>query len=392
MQIVVFIIQLISILLCIAYCIVIAWIIIGWIQTKKQLSTGTNKKTKVTVIVAARNEAANIRHNLLSIIKQNYPQDLLEIVVVDDNSTDNTVNIIQELALSTNNIKLIELQNLKLAGKKNAIETAIKNSSGELIITTDADCIMHEKWIASIVNFQEHTNAEMIVSPVMFYNESTIFQKMQTLEFLALMGTTAGTLYYNKATLCNGANLAYTRKAVEAVDGFSNISHIPTGDDVLLMYKIKKHFPAAIHFLKSTDAVVYTQAQKNLQTFINQRIRWASKGFNNMNTGTTLLASIIYLFNSWIVLTGLFLLLFCASENNFYLQIGKIGLIIFGIKCFIDFLLLFLASRFFNKQKLLIYFLPEQFLYPIYIVITGIISSRKKYTWKERFFDGKAQA
>ncbi len=367
-----------------------ATIINGWLKTRETKTSITNKHIRVSVIIAARNEEKSIENCLYTIINQNYPKEFIEIIVVDDNSTDETKNCVQKLSIKNKNIKLIELHTFGLSGKKQALNTAIKESKGDLIITTDADCITSPLWINNIVNCYLQTDAKMIVGPVMFQKETSIFEKLQSLELIALIASTAGSLFYNKATMCNGANLAYTKEAFYEVEGFQSIENIPSGDDVLLMYKIQKRFSKGIIFLKSRDSIVFTKAQTTLRSFVNQRIRWASKNISDINATTKILGAIVFIFNLYLFLLLILSIVFYVFNFPFYLQISLICLIIYGIKCFIDFLLLFLASGFFGKQKHLIYFLPEQFIYPFYIIVIGLLGMRKKYTWKDRTFNGKA--
>ena len=296
----------------------------------------------------------------------------------------NTNYITKQLCIQNTNVKLLTInKNSARFGKKHAIELAIKQAKGELIVTTDADCIMGNKWLNSIVSFYIATNAKMIVAPVSYYHEKTIFEKLQSLEFMALMASTGGSLFYKKAIMCNGANLAYSKNIFNEVKGFENIDKSPSGDDVLLMYKIANRYPENIHFLKHKNAIVFTKAKTSLANFISQRKRWASKPFNSLNTSTKVVSIIVYLFNSLLFLTGGYFI-FNYEKLMLYTPFFIVYIFLVVIKCFIDFLLLFLASSFFNKRKYLIYFLPEQILYIPYVFFTGIIGLNGTYNWKGR--------
>lgn len=374
----------IALIICFLYSIGIIAATIGWAKTTIYMKNTHKPNTNVSIIVACRNEENNIKICIENLTNQQYPQELYEIILVDDSSSDNTLAIIKQAAAKNNRIRHIELFKLKLLGKKNALNEAIKTAKGELIITTDADCFMGEMWLNEIVCFYEKTGAKMIVSPVMFSNEKNVFEKTQSIEMLALMGTTGGSLFYHIPTMCNGANLAYEKKAFVEVNGFEQINNLPSGDDVLLMHKFSNYFKNSILFLKNKNAIVYTCAQKNLNDFINQRIRWSSKGVKEMSFLPALFSITVYLFNLIMAVSTVLVILFYAQNSVFYPVFTKFCLIIFGIKCIIDFLLLFLASRFFDKTAYLIYFLPLQLLYPFYVSIIGCLSLRKKYKWKER--------
>lgn len=351
----------------------------GWIKTPVNYIPSSGL-TKVCVIVAARNEELVISKCLESLSKQNYPMDKVEIIIVDDHSIDNTVKEVQKYCGLYSNFRLIKAEG---SGKKNAIAAAIKSTSAELILTTDADCIMGEKWLEKMVAFYENSGTGMIVGPVAFENEVSVFEKMQSLELMALIGSTAGALYFNKAIMCNGANLAYSRSLFYEVNGFDGNEHIASGDDVLLMYKIAALKNKNVKFIKDDDAIVFTNAKASAAGFIEQRKRWASKGFKVLNTETKIVSLVVYFFNLFILLLAV-ASLFTSIKAMICLPFLQICLILFGIKCIIDFLLLFLAASFFKKKQYLYLFLPEQFIYSIYVVIAGFLGTKGSYVWKGR--------
>lgn len=375
------ILTMVTVLFCAAYVIMIALFSYGWIRTRCS-AAASSQKVSVAVIIAARNEEHMIAGCLEAIMMQSYPAGLMEIIVIDDHSEDDTSGIVRKYISNSGNIQLLHAEG---RGKKAAIATGIKNTSAELIITTDADCRMNKNWIESIVSFYEQSNAAMIVGPVMFSNESSVFQKMQSLELIALQGSTAGALYFNKAIMCNGANLAYTRSAFNDTGGFKDIDRGASGDDVLLMYKIGKRYKNGIKFLKNTDAIVSTSAKETLREFSEQRKRWASKGFDAFNAETKSVSVIVYMLSVLIILTGL-LSAFTSVKPGIGLSFFQICLILTGIKCVFDFLLLFLAASFYNKERYLYLFLPEQFIYILYVILIGMAGSKKRFEWKGRKF------
>lgn len=350
-------------------------------MTKKTILDNDNS-VFVSIIVSARNEEKNILYCLDAILAQNYTSDKFEIIVIDDHSDDATYAILQKYEEKNSQIKCIQLSE-NIFGKKQAIKQAIELSKGDLIVCTDADCVMGNFWLSSIVTFYRKTNAKMIVAPVAFQNENSLFEKMQSLEFMALMACGGASLFFNKAIMCNGANLVYEKKAYQKVGGFDGINEKASGDDVLLMYKIKKNYPTEIYFLKSEEAIVYTKAQESVKGFTQQRKRWASKNFFVLNAETQRVSLIIYLFNFYLVFIPIIGGV-CLPNTPFYLPFMEICLILFGIKCFIDFLLLFLSASFFKKKELLLLYLPQQIIYMIYVVVFGLIGSIGKYEWKGR--------
>ncbi len=365
------------------YFVLIASYCYGWIKTKSITVSGAHT-IFVSVIISARNEEKNIAKCIQAILKQTYSENYFEIIVVDDASEDATNSLVQPFCKKNKNVKLITLSNEKNnLGKKHAIAEAIKIAQGELIVTTDADCEMNGNWLSTIVSWYEQTHAKMIVAPVVFHQEKTLFEKMQSLEFISLIASAGASLYFKKAIMCNGANLAYTKKAFEEVNGFENIDNTASGDDVLLMYKIKNKYSDGIIFLKNVDALIFTKAKQTITEFFNQRKRWTSKKFFDLNFETKKVSLIVYLFN-FLLFSFFVLLPFCYSKIVVHLSFYELGLIVFSIKCFIDFLLLVLATSFFKKKHLLLFFLPEQFLYILYVVVVGLLGIKGNYEWKNR--------
>ncbi len=367
--------------LCFSYFLLIASYCYGWTQMNDS-DIVLNTSVEVSVIVASRNEELNLKKCLDAILLQNYPKEKLEILVVDDHSDDSTLEIIRSYAEKNSCVKCLSLPENSV-GKKQAISLAIASSKGELIVTTDADCVMGINWLSSSVSFYKKTEAKMIVGPVSFYNENSIFEKMQSLEFMALISSGGASLYFKKAIMCNGANLAFTKEVFNELKGFDEKDKKASGDDVLLMYKINKKYPGKVHFLKNKQAIVYTNAKETLKEFLQQRKRWASKDFFALNSETKRVSMLIYLFNAYLLIVPIIGGV-CFANNPIYPLFIGICLILIGIKCFIDFLLLFLSASFFKQKALLVFFLPEQIIYMVYVVFVGLLGSIGKYEWKGR--------
>src|ERR1017187_5954676 len=224
MEQIILIIIIISSLNCFAYLILIASYCYAWVKIKSPIIHDNINKILVTVVIAARNEEDNIETCLTSILDQSYSSEYMEIIIVDDASEDTTNYKIQQFCNKYKNIKLITLdKKFNLSGKKNALNAAINEAKGELIVTTDADCIMSKNWLSTIVGYYNQSHPKMIVSPVSFYNEKTIFEKMQSLELMALVLSSGASLHFNKAIMCNGANLAYPKKVFYEVNSFEGI-------------------------------------------------------------------------------------------------------------------------------------------------------------------------
>lgn len=337
-----------------------------------QLSV-SQPSTKISVIISARNEERNIESLLQSINNQTYPKELYEVIVIDDNSTDNTTTLVRQFAF----VKLISLKEDAINSyKKKAIEMGIAAATGDLIITTDADCIVKPSWLSVIENFYKKTGSVFIVAPVAIEANSSFVQIFQSLDFMMLQGITGASVYKQIHSMCNGANLAYEKRVFIAVNGFAGIDHIASGDDMLLLYKIHKSFAGRIQYLKSKDVIVSTQAEKTWKAFFNQRIRWASKAdkYNDKRIFPVLL--LVYLFNLS------FLVFFVAGWwNSFY---WYSLLILLAAKTLIELPFLFSVSTYFSKTNLLKYFFFFQPLHIFYTIIAGWLGKFGRYEWKGR--------
>jgi cellulose synthase/poly-beta-1,6-N-acetylglucosamine synthase-like glycosyltransferase len=348
----------------------------GWNKLSAFKSGHPASKTTVSVIVAARNESASIKRLLDCLLDQDFPRALTEIIVVDDHSTDDTAEIIR--SYGTRGIQLIQLNEDQPLNsyKKKAIERAIAQASGRLIVTTDADCSMGASWLSTVVDYYERNRYKMISSPVMFFEEKGLFERSQSLEFLYLIGLGASTIGNGKPSTCNGANLAYERDVFYEVGGFKGIDDLASGDDELLLHKIATRYPGQIGFVKSREAIVYTSAKPTLKELIRQRKRWASKSTKYKNKSIVLLGVGIWFFNLSIVanlLGGVFDLDFLAA-----------GLIQLALKMTVELLFLVGVTEFAGRQRLLILLPLVSIFHVLYIVCIGIAGNSGKYYWKGR--------
>jgi cellulose synthase/poly-beta-1,6-N-acetylglucosamine synthase-like glycosyltransferase len=341
--------------------------------------------------VAARNEEDNIGACLGSLARQSYPKDLYEVIVINDHSTDRTWEILNNARFPGMSFSALELDcpgNRVKAYKKLAIEKGIFAAKGDLIVTTDADCVFQADWLKTLGSFYEETGAKFIAAPVRIggnqdlvngpepVGNHSFLSIFQTLDFITLQGITGASVYKKFHSMCNGANLAYEKKAFFEVDGFRDIDHIPSGDDMLLMHKICKKYPGQAFFLKSRQAIVSTGAETSWRGFVNQRIRWASKAdsYDDHRVFRVLLS--VYMLN----------LLFCGLILASCWNIGFLWLflLLLVIKTMIEYPFVRSVAAFFGQQKLMVYFPAMEPFHILYTVVTGWLGKFGSYRWKER--------
>lgn len=351
----------------------------GWKKLQTFTSDPSSNDYTVSIIIPARNEALRIKPLLESLAQLNYPTHLLEIIVVDDFSTDNTAALVANYPA----VRLIKLRDYVsepiIAYKKKALEVGIANSKGEIIVTTDADCIVPKDWIATLTSFYKHHQPEMVVMPVTYTHPRSFFENFQSLDFLSLQAITAAAIKMKLHPMCNGANLSFTRKAFNAVDGYRGIDNIASGDDILLLQKISQRFTNGVAYLKSEDVIVQTLPSENVREFLSQRIRWASKSTAYTGTWMYTIMLIVYC-------TNLMLLLFpiIVFTSGSILMYGTIWILLLVVKAFFEMWLITPVAKFFGNLPLVSYFIPMQPFHILYTVISGGLGFTGGYTWKER--------
>jgi len=354
-----------------------------------KVEANSKLSTKISIIIPARNEEENIGYCLQSIIEQSYPAHLFEVLVVDDHSTDNTAAIIKSYA--SQNVKLISLKDYLSANeinsyKKKAIEISIQQSNGELIVTSDADCIFPKNWLTTIASFYESKRPAFIVMPVLISYGKKMIEVFQSLDFMTLQGITGASVHKKFHSMCNGANLAYTKEAFIAVNGFKGIDNIASGDDMLLMHKIYNQFPNNIEYLKSREVIVTTNPVSTIQEFFNQRIRWASKADQFDDKRIFIVLIIVYFLNVLMMVLPIVALISNRSISIMNIQLSMFNFYasLLLIKTIFELFFLYPVAKFFNQTKLLWWFPIAQPFHIVYTVIAGWLGKFGKYTWKER--------
>lgn len=348
-----------------------------WSKTKTvHVNSSFQPSTRFSIIIPARNEEKNIAACLQSIAQLNYPKELFEVIVMDDFSTDATVATAQQFSF----VKVIELKTLlneKINSyKKKAIELGIAASTGDYIVTTDADCMVPANWLRNFAFLIQQQPTVFIAAPVAMKEESSAIKVFQSLDFLSLQGITAASVGAGFHSMCNGANLCYSKEAFYKVDGFKGVDHIASGDDMLLMHKLYKQYPNEVHYCKAADSIVLTEPVDTVAAFFRQRIRWASKAdkYDDQRIFTVLL--LVYLLNVWLLVLAVSC--FFISTN---LQLLLLAL---AVKTIAELIFLFPVAGFYQKTNLLLWFPFAQPFHIVYTVVAGWLGKFGSYEWKGR--------
>ena len=395
----------ICLLLIISYTAIIIYYVIAWLSLPNwQLATtqpipkglaDSPITAQLSIIIPARNEEDNIGACIQSILNQSYSKNLYEIIVVNDHSTDSTASIVK--TFNEPNIKCIDLINFigneTNSFKKKGIEVGVAQANGELIITTDADCVAPPNWLQTITAFYEEKKPDLIVMPVSIFPSPSgvglgvrFIEIFQALDFMTLQGITGSAVHKKIHSMCNGANLAYTKKAFNTVNGFAGINNIASGDDMMLMHKIYSENKKGIVYLKSAAVIVQTKPVKTITEFINQRIRWASKADKYEDKRMLPVLIVVYFFNMLLLILPIVAILsnFKFLIFNFQFSTLQFWFWLLLFKVVIEIIFLIPIAKFFNKLPLLFLFPLMQPFHIIYTVIAGWLGKFGRYSWKGR--------
>ena len=340
----------------------------------------------VSVVVAARNEEAFIGDCLASLVRQTCPADRYEVVVADDDSEDGTRDIVRAFAARHANVRLVTPgpEDAGLRAKKRPMNAGIRESRGEILLTTDADCRVPPTWVASTVaHFAPDVGAVVGFSQVARSRSGGWVERLQGIDFLALMSAAAGALGVGVPLAASGQNLAYRRSLFEAAGGFREIGRRASGDDVLLLQLMRRARQGRIVFNTDPGAFVETHRTESLTGLVRQRLRWASNGASQarLNPPFFLYISAVFLSNLLIPLTLIAGLIRDASVTVPF----ACGI----VKTLAEFAVLLCGASAFRRFDLLRAFPLWAALQPFYIVFVGLFGSVGRFAWKGRRHGGR---
>ena len=385
------VIVLFALALACAYFLILVALLLGLFKIKRNNAKRQGYASFfVSVIVAARNEEENLAYCLKFLLNQTYPKELCEVILVDDNSTDNTLSIAKSFAKKDTRLKVLSTtKNHTFTGKQRALDTGIRASKGDIILTIDADCEAPPRWIEDTV--REFEPDVGLVAGFSFLNEEytsnpgillgakqrgeAVFQrtfiKLQSLESLSLYIASIGSMALGVAWACTGNNLAYRREVYDELGGFEALG-VTGAEDSMLLQWVDKNSKWKV---KPTCNIVYTKPMKTISLFFAQRIRWASSSLQNR---LSLVSFMVIVYGLNLLLP--FLIGLCAFGIISYRKL----IIFLGLKIVPEFLIMLKGLAFFNKLDLIKYFPLIQPLHVMYVLICGIHGLSGKFAWKGR--------
>lgn len=329
----------------------------------------------ISVVIAARNEESNIGKCLQSMIRQNYPSEHFEIIVVDDRSTDGTAAIVTNFQLAHPSVRLVGIDKVSsnLPPKKNALNEGILQSRFDLLAFTDADCVAPQDWLSCLAReFTQDVGVVAGYSPMEQYFPGTLFARwgdsfVRYLEVKNSIGAAAAT-GLRASYLCTGRNLAYRKSVFNEVGGFEKIKHSISGDDDLFIQLVQKSTRWNIRYMLSTNSYVETKPPLSVGAFINQRKRHFSAG-KYYPVRMKFIFGLIHIYN------GLTLLTLIISPSA--------GMLALAGKLAIDAFLFYTGATIFGNKGLLRWLAPLEIASVLYNLVVGPLGFFGSFSWKE---------
>ncbi len=358
------------------YFITILWLVSGFFKLKKDRPKKVDPKTSFSIVIPFRNEAENIPRLLKSLSQLNYPKELFEVFFINDASEDEGEKLMKSFLRETDiNYQILQNQRTSQSPKKDAISLAVKEASHEWILTTDADCRVPEKWLHWYDRFIQEEKPYLVCGPVLYARSGSVLDQFQFFDGLSLQLVAMGSFGWKSPLLCNGANLAYLKKAFLEVNGFTGNDHIASGDDIFLLEKMKHTYPDKLGFLNQPETAVTTQPETTWKRVVEQRIRWASKTTKQENKTPQLMGAIVFLANLFFVIS---LICYVIPPHR------EVFLAFLFQKILLDIFALTLMAKFFNTPIPVLTILISIIIYPFLTIWIVLNSLRGSYTWKGR--------
>ena len=354
------------------YAIIILLFSIGWWKTKSNNIAVDSNVHSFSIIIPFYNEEDNIPNLLHDIEKLNYLKNKLEVIMINNESTDNSGNIIRDYIFE--NDSEIKLHN-SIGGKKDAVWKGINEADHDYILSIDADCRIPSNILQEYDKSLQSKASKMISGPVVFTSNKGFWNSFMEFEFMSLVASGAGAIGVKIPIMVNAANMLFERKMAHKAEHIFK-SEEESGDDIfLLQYVVKEYGASQVQFLKSRDAIIETKAPENLSSWINQRLRWTAKAKSYSINATSLTALVILSYNLLILIMFIY--------GFFDIKYLYISLAAIAFKTIIDIPLLYSSSLFFDKKHIIKFTFFFELFYPFYIVLIAFAAIFYNGRWKD---------
>jgi poly-beta-1,6-N-acetyl-D-glucosamine synthase len=344
---------------------------LGWFLNRRTRIRPLEDLPFISILIPAHNEKENIRKCIDSILNQDYPAFLMEIIVIDDYSDDGTI---EHLADYTT-IRCI--RNDGRRGKKAALYQGIQASKAELLVCTDADCTLQPGHLRLMAGFYQQNGVKLVLGAVRMRPGLSFASSFAALDFLSLQAVGAGFALGGRPVLSNGANLAFSREAFNLISGSIPAQNLASGDDMFLLQAMSGYFGnKSIGYIRDPGSIVDTSAPATWVGLFRQRLRWVSKARHYKAGFTLFLAIVVAGFNSSIPLL--------LGAGLFHYTAMLAGFLLLGLKMLIDMPLLRSFAAHSGQSGLMRWYLPTALLYPFYaaiLTVLGLLTRPHKKGW-----------
>ncbi len=364
---------------CILVAFLLYYLAFLWdIRRGLSLLTHPNSQTSPfsSVVIAVRNEETNIEGVLRALKEQSYDSQKFEVIVVDDHSQDNTVQLATQFAASISDPRITVASLKDQSGKSAALAHAVSQSKGELILTTDADCIVPRSWLESMVGCFD-PSVGFVAGPVLEIPSRSLLSQLQAIEYLSLTTSAAGLIGSGEPIICSGASIAYRKSAFLQVNGYGD--SVSSCDDETLMQRMVLRDAGTVAFNPDASAIVSTKTPSNLSAFWRQRTRWAAK--KGRYEDASILRRLLLVYGFFFVLLGAWIV--ALVEPTLWLPVIAI-LLAKGVS---EFFVLSRGARLFRQPLPLGQFLIAELFHVPYIAVAGLIGQFSSLRWKDRNLD-----
>jgi len=321
---------------------------------------------KISVIIAAKNEEKNIPNLIESLQSQSYDPNLFEVIIVDDNSTDNTFSIAESLIKNLNNFKVMRASNKKYEAKKGALDFGITQSQHPNILITDADCTPSIDWIKCYAD--KFDNGDGIIFGIAPFDQSrNLINKIACFENLRSQMLIFGFANLGMPYSASARNLGFTKAAFDLFGGYNNTINTLSGDDDLLLQEgVKNNLKVGL--IINRTAFVQSNTKINISDYIKQKARHTSTSFHYL-IRPKLILSLWHLSNLLILFSSLLIFM----NSVFILPVF--------IKFLFDIFMINIFQKNFGYKFNLIEFIVLQIIYEINLILFFFNARKYSHKW-----------
>lgn len=362
------------------YALSILYLMIGFYR----MTPGSSLKVcSLSVVIAAHNEEDSIGKCLESIAAQDYPDDKYEVIIADDRSNDLTSEIIERFCSARENFTSVRVEEGEdVVPKKTALLKALAKAKGEIIVSTDADCVAPKGWLGTL-NSCFSKEIGMIVGHAAYPKPKNLWGGIDALDYFSQRAMGAAFVGVGSAYTCTAANLAYRKVIYDELEAdFSKLKVRPAEDNFLLNF-IHRNTDYSIALVTSEQSIVTTGGAGSLTHFLNQRFRWGAYGDSLVSPGMMMFFVPALLLYGMIWLTAAGLLM--------YPELATTLAVALGVKAVADYLFLSKSTAVYGCRYLLKHFLPAWLTNLILVPVIVVRSNLFPFEWKGRKFNHNAE-